>query len=80
MTEFTLIELYGGSHLTFCGDVVAVTALTLVGDDTTYVHIPPQQELRLTEVSELPNVSHCTAVMCSECCFCLPIRINFLQG
>ena len=53
MTEFTLIELYGGSHLTFYGDVVAVTALTLVGDDTTYVHIPPQQELRLTEVSEL---------------------------
>ena len=54
MTEFTLIELYGGAHLTFCGDVVAVTAVSLVGDDTSYVHIPPQQILRLTEV----NVGH----------------------
>ena len=51
MTEFTLIELYGGAHLTFFGDVVTTTAVSLVGDDTGYIHIPPQQLLRLTEVS-----------------------------
>ena len=49
-TEFTLIELYGGAHLTFFGDVVAITAVSLVGDDTGYIHIPPQQVLRLSEV------------------------------
>ena len=56
VTEFTLIELYGGAHLTFYGDVVAVTAVSLVGDDTSYIHIPPQRVLRLTEVSGIHKV------------------------
>ena len=62
-TEFTLIELYGGAHLTFFGDVVAITAVSLVGDDTGYIHIPPQQLLRLTEVC-VSQFSYVWSVYC----------------
>lgn len=67
-TEFTLIELYGGAHLTFYGDVVAITTVSLVGDDTSYIHIPPQQLLRLTEVSEFHCVGQCILVICKVLC------------
>ena len=70
VTEFTLIELYGGAHLTFYGDVVAVTAVSLVGDDTSYIHIPPQQILRLTEVRKRHNVGQCTLAVCKVLCSC----------
>ena len=63
-TEFTLIELYGGAHLTFFGDVVAITAVSLVGDDTSYIHIPPQQVLRLTEVSEFRCIWSVQSCIC----------------
>ena len=70
VTEFTLIELYGGAQLTFYGDVVAVTAVSLVGDDTSYIHIPPQQILRLTEVRKRHNVGQCTLAVCKVLCSC----------
>ena len=49
---FTLVEVYGGAHLAFDGPQTSVTTVSVVGDDTGYIHLAPQQTLKYTEVSQ----------------------------
>lgn len=50
---FTLVEVYGGAHLAFAGLETSVTTVSVVGDDTGYIHLAPRQTLKYTEVSLL---------------------------
>ena len=49
---FTLVEVYGGAHLAFDGPQTSLTTVSVVGDDTGYIHLAPQQTLKYTEVSQ----------------------------
>ncbi|KAI0241655.1 hypothetical protein LSAT2_021877, partial [Lamellibrachia satsuma] len=46
---FTLVEVYGGAHLAFAGLETSVTTVSVVGDDTGYIHLAPRQTLKYTE-------------------------------
>jgi hypothetical protein len=47
--DFTILELYGGAHLTFSGNGTKVKAIQIVGDDTGHLHIPPNTTLQWTQ-------------------------------
>ena len=48
--DFTLVEIYGGSHLTLGGSNVTVRSIKVVGDDTGHFHVGPSHALHLVEV------------------------------
>ena len=51
--RFTYMELYGGAHLVYPGSRNRIIVPTIVGDDTAYLHIGPEQTVTLTEVISL---------------------------
>lgn len=48
--DFTLVEIYGGSHLTLEGSNVTVRSIKVIGDDTGHFHVGPYHTLELVEV------------------------------
>lgn len=48
--EFSLIEIYGGSHLVFETNTTTVTTARIVGDDTSYISMREGQTLDINEV------------------------------
>ena len=48
--DFTIVEIYGGAHLTMNGTRIRVKSIKVVGDDTGHFHIPPYHTLELIEV------------------------------
>lgn len=48
--DFTLVEIYGGSHLTLAGSNVTVRSIKIIGDDTGHFHVGPYHTLELVEV------------------------------
>ena len=54
--QFSYMELYGGAHVVFPGNGSSITVTTIVGDDTSYLHVGPNQTVQLTEVRELTYI------------------------
>lgn len=48
--DFTLVEIYGGSHLTLAGSNVTVRSIKVIGDDTGHFHVGPSHTFELVEV------------------------------
>lgn len=48
--DFTMVEIYGGAHLTVNGTNIHIKSVKVVGDDTGHLHIPPHHTLELIEV------------------------------
>ncbi|KAK7475580.1 hypothetical protein BaRGS_00033169, partial [Batillaria attramentaria] len=47
--DFTILELYGGAHLTFSGTRTKVKAIQIVGDDTGHLHVAPSHTVEWTQ-------------------------------
>ena len=48
--DFTILEIYGGAHLTVSGTGTKVKAVQIVGDDTGHLHVAPGHTLEWTQV------------------------------
>ena len=48
--DFTILEMYGGAHLTFNGTATKVKAVQIVGDDTGHLHVAPGHTVEWTQV------------------------------
>lgn len=55
--SFTLIEIYGGSHLVFPTNSTSIETSAIYGDATGYIHVPPGNKLNMTGVSPFKRVN-----------------------
>lgn len=49
--DFTILEIYGGAHLTFNGTRTKVKSIQIIGDDTGHLHVAPGHILEWTQVT-----------------------------
>lgn len=52
-----MIEVYGAGHLVFPRQGTIVKVDTIYGDDTGYIHVPPQNTLNITGVSNYKRIN-----------------------
>ena len=55
--DFTLVEVYGAAHLVFPRKGAQLKVDTIYGDDTSYIHVPPDNTLDIIGTSEYHRIN-----------------------